>query len=291
METKENNRPTAETAARRHPEPARNGVWTSPSRSPDIDREIEQRLRKIGKNVKMPGFRPGKVPQKIIAQQYGDQARYEAVRRGPREDLRRSGEERPAARRRSAADQSEGRRGQEPAQVRGGFSRVYPEVKLNELKGVEIERANPRSRSGRTRQHARSAAQAARPLRARRSRRGERRPRDDRLHRQEGRRSLPGADRRPDLPPFVLGQAQMLPDFEKAIVGMKAGESKSFDMTVPGRLLLEGSRRPGSDLRPHRQGSARVDPARSRRRFCQGARRREWRPRQDARRNRSQPEA
>jgi trigger factor len=31
----------------------------------------------------------------------------------------------------------------------------------------------------------------------------------------------------------VLGAGRMLPDFEKAIVGMKAGETKSFDMTFP----------------------------------------------------------
>ena len=39
----------------------------------DLDREIEQRLRRISKNVKMPGFRPGKVPATIVKQQYGEQ--------------------------------------------------------------------------------------------------------------------------------------------------------------------------------------------------------------------------
>jgi trigger factor len=33
--------------------------------------------------------------------------------------------------------------------------------------------------------------------------------------------------------PFVLGAGRMLPDFEAAITGMKAGETKSFDMTFP----------------------------------------------------------
>ena len=32
---------------------------------------------------------------------------------------------------------------------------------------------------------------------------------------------------------LVLGVGRMLPDFEKAILGMKAGETKSFDMTFP----------------------------------------------------------
>ncbi len=33
--------------------------------------------------------------------------------------------------------------------------------------------------------------------------------------------------------PVVLGRGNMLPDFENAIVGMKTGETKSFDMTFP----------------------------------------------------------
>ena len=32
---------------------------------------------------------------------------------------------------------------------------------------------------------------------------------------------------------MVLGAGGMLPDFEAAIIGMKAGETKSFDMTFP----------------------------------------------------------
>ena len=45
----------------------------------DIDKEVEQRLRHIAKTVKMPGFRPGKVPMNMVAQQYGSQARSEAI--------------------------------------------------------------------------------------------------------------------------------------------------------------------------------------------------------------------
>ena len=45
----------------------------------DLDKEIDQQLRKIGKTVKMPGFRPGKVPANIVRQQYGVEARHEAL--------------------------------------------------------------------------------------------------------------------------------------------------------------------------------------------------------------------
>jgi|GEM_PF-7001679 len=45
----------------------------------DVEKEMDQRLKRISKNVKMPGFRPGKVPLNIVRQQYGDQARHEIL--------------------------------------------------------------------------------------------------------------------------------------------------------------------------------------------------------------------
>jgi trigger factor len=45
----------------------------------EIDREVEQRLRRLSRTVRMDGFRPGKVPLKIVAQQYGPQVRSEVI--------------------------------------------------------------------------------------------------------------------------------------------------------------------------------------------------------------------
>lgn len=44
-----------------------------------VDSEVENRIRSLGKKAKMPGFRPGKVPYKVLHQQYGDQVRSEVV--------------------------------------------------------------------------------------------------------------------------------------------------------------------------------------------------------------------
>src|SRR5258708_11285602 len=44
-----------------------------------IDRQVEQRLRKLSRTVRMDGFRPGKIPLKIGAQHYGPQVRSERV--------------------------------------------------------------------------------------------------------------------------------------------------------------------------------------------------------------------
>src|SRR5256886_15414025 len=45
----------------------------------EIEREVDTRLKKLARNVKMPGFRPGKVPLKLIAQTYGPQVRSEVL--------------------------------------------------------------------------------------------------------------------------------------------------------------------------------------------------------------------
>src|ERR687887_2554605 len=45
----------------------------------DIERQVDERLKKLARNIKMPGFRPGKVPMKIVAQTYGPQVRNEVL--------------------------------------------------------------------------------------------------------------------------------------------------------------------------------------------------------------------
>src|ERR671917_2444424 len=45
----------------------------------DIEKQVDARLRQLARNVKMPGFRPGKVPMKLVAQTYGPQVRNEVL--------------------------------------------------------------------------------------------------------------------------------------------------------------------------------------------------------------------
>ncbi|MCP2935758.1 trigger factor, partial [Salmonella enterica subsp. enterica serovar Typhimurium] len=44
----------------------------------DVEKNVAVRLARMARTVKMPGFRPGKVPMKIVEQQYSAQARSEA---------------------------------------------------------------------------------------------------------------------------------------------------------------------------------------------------------------------
>src|SRR3972149_5508922 len=45
----------------------------------EIDRRVDERLKKLAREARMPGFRPGKVPLKLVAQTYGPQVRNEVL--------------------------------------------------------------------------------------------------------------------------------------------------------------------------------------------------------------------
>ena len=47
--------------------------------SQEIEAEVENRLKKLARNVRMHGFRPGKVPYRLVQQQYGGQVRQEVL--------------------------------------------------------------------------------------------------------------------------------------------------------------------------------------------------------------------
>ena len=44
-----------------------------------IQSEVDTRLKKLARTVKMDGFRPGKVPMNVVAQRYGYSVHYEVM--------------------------------------------------------------------------------------------------------------------------------------------------------------------------------------------------------------------
>jgi trigger factor len=196
----------------------------------DLDKEIDQRLKRLAKNAKMPGFRPGKVPANIVKQQYGEQAHYEALNEAVE---RAFGETVKAQQLRVAGYPKIEPKGGENA-THMEFSavfEVYPEIKLGDLASVEIERAVLEV----------GAAELDSTIEVLRKQRVRYEPVDraaakgdqttiDFLGKKDG-EPFPGGQAKDYH--FVLGEGSMLPDFENAVTGLKAGESKSFDMTFP----------------------------------------------------------
>ena len=196
----------------------------------DLDKEIDQRLKRLGKNAKMPGFRPGKVPANIVKQQYGEQARHEALN----EALDRAfGEAVKTQQLRVAGYPSiEPKTSESTTHIEfTAVFEVYPEIKLGELKDVEIER--PVLEVG--------AAEMDNTLNVLRKQRVRYEPVDrvaakgdevtiDFLGKKDGE---PFQGGQANDYPFVLGEGSMLADFENAVTGLKAGEDKTFEMTFP----------------------------------------------------------
>src|SRR5574343_1240005 len=196
----------------------------------DVEKEMEQRLKRMGKSVKMSGFRPGKVPMNIVRQQYGDQARHEVLS----EELDRVFSQSVVEQKMRVA----GYPRIEPKVTEStthleftAIFEVYPEIALGDLSASAIER--PALEVG-----AAEVDQTLDILRKQRvSYQNADRPaaKDDRvvidfLGKKDGE---PFQGGQASDYPFVLGQGMMLPDFEKAVEGSSAGESKTFDMTFP----------------------------------------------------------
>ncbi len=196
----------------------------------DIDKEVENRLKRLARTVKMPGFRPGKVPMKIVAQSYGHQARSEAIgaaveksfgEKVREQNLRVAGS--PRIEPREAANE-------ETLEFSAVFE-VYPEVELGDLSSQKVERpvltvgdAEVEKTLDVLRKQRTTFAKVDRAAKE-----GDRVVIDF-VGRKDGEEFEGG--KAEDFP-FVIGAGSMLKDFETAVQGLSAGESKTFDMTFP----------------------------------------------------------
>jgi len=196
----------------------------------DVEKEMEQRLKRMGKNMKMPGFRPGKVPFSIVKQQHGNQARHEVLS----EELDRVFGQTVTAQKMRVA----GYPRIEP-KITGSTTHlefsaifeVYPEFTLGDTSTAEIERPVLEV----------SDAEIDKTLDILRKQRVSY-ENADRAAAIEDRVVIDFLGKKDGEPfqggqatdyPFVLGQGMMLPDFEKAVEGAKTGETKTFDLAFP----------------------------------------------------------
>ena len=196
----------------------------------EIDKDVEQRLRKMSKTVKMAGFRPGKVPFKLVQQQYGGQARSEAMGAAvervfgaavTEQKLRVAGYPRIEPKE-AANDQS--------FEFSAVFE-VYPEITLGDLSAQSVEKPLLEltdAEVDKTIEVLRKQRTTFLPAQ-RAAEKGDRlvidfNGRKDGVEFEGGKASDYG---------MVLGSGSMLPDFEAALEGMAAGTTKTFDVNFP----------------------------------------------------------
>lgn len=193
--------------------------------------EVATRLKKIGRTAKIAGFRPGKVPVKILEQHYGAQAHQEALG----DALQRSFAEAAQLNNLRVAGypQFEIRTNDLSADLieYSATFEVYPEVVMGDLSGEAVERlVYELTQADVDGTIATLRKQRAVFVPVDRAAQAEDQVRIDFVGRLDG-EIFQGGEAK-DYP-FVLGVGRMLPEFEAAVTGMKAGETRSFDMTFP----------------------------------------------------------
>ena len=198
----------------------------------DINAEVESRLKKLSRTVKADGFRPGKVPMSVVAQRYGYSVQYEVMNDKVGQAFNSAANEAQLR----VAGMPKITQKEEAPEGQLAFDatfEVYPEVKLGELASAEVERITSEVTDAaidRTveilRKQRRTFAQ--RPA-AEGAAEGDRVSIDF-----EGKiDGEPFAGGKAEGFQFLIGEGQMLEQFDKAVRGMKVGESKTFPLQFP----------------------------------------------------------
>ncbi len=192
----------------------------------------EARLAELGRQLKLPGFRPGKVPPKIVAQRYGQAVMSEVLERSLDDAARRVVADhglKPAARPRvDIVNWSEGADLEFTLNIE-----VLPEIAIPELSDIAVEKLVA----------AASEEEVARRLEeiARRHRRSE--PIEESRPAATGDILVVDFVGRIDGKPFKggtasdfeieVGGAGFIPGFTEGLVGLAPGESREIVVTFP----------------------------------------------------------
>ncbi|WP_438984883.1 trigger factor [Aequoribacter sp.] len=195
-----------------------------------IEDEVNKRLQQASKNVRLDGFRPGKVPFKVIRQRFGEGVRREVIGEVMGQTYQEAIMQeklRPA-----------GQPSIEPKQLDAGkdleyvaIFEVFPEVEARDLKETTVERHVAevtdedvdniieifRKQQGSMQEVERAAAEGDTVI-------------IDYLGKKDGEPFDGGAANDSSL---ELGSGRMIPGFEDGIVGLKAGDEKTLELSFP----------------------------------------------------------
>ena len=197
-----------------------------------IQSEVDARLKKLARTVKMDGFRPGKVPLSVVAQRYGYSVQYEVMNDKVGQAFSVAANE--AQLRVAGQPRISEKEGAPEGQLTfDAVFEVFPEVKIADLATAEVERATANV----------DAAAIDRTIEILRKQRRSFAQKSLTEGAAEGDRvtcdfegkidgELFEGGKASDFQ-FLVGEGQMLKEFEEAVPGMKVGESKTFPLSFP----------------------------------------------------------
>jgi len=198
----------------------------------DIGQEVDARLKRLSRTVKADGFRPGKVPMSVVAQRYGYSVQYEVVNDRVGKAFADAASE---AKLRVAGTPRISQR-EEAAQGHLAFDatfEVYPEVRISDLSGVEVERVSTEVTDAAVDRTIEILRKQRRTFAQRPAAEGA--AETDRVTIDfEGKiDGEPFAGGKAEAFQFIIGEGQMLEQFDLAVRGMRVGESKTFPLQFP----------------------------------------------------------
>lgn len=201
----------------------------------DIAKKREERLKEVGKTVKLPGFRPGKVPMKMLEQKYGRAVMGEVLEAVVNESTAKM-----------LADKKLKPAMQPKIEVKGEFDEgkdltfkveleVLPQVSVKDLKGLKLEKPVVKvdqKQIDETLERIAAQHKDSKPIEdARAAKKGDiaiitfhgRTKDDNKAH--EGMHAH-------DVK-LELGSGQFIPGFEEQLTGKKAGDKVEVNVTFP----------------------------------------------------------
>jgi trigger factor len=197
-----------------------------------VESEVQSRLKKLARTIKMDGFRPGKVPMNVVSQRYGYSVHYEVMNDKVGEAFFNAANE---AKLRVAGHPriSESEASPEGEMAFDAVFEVYPDVKIGDLSAAEVEKISAEVTD--------SAIDKTVDILRKQRRTFSQRPHDAAA--QDGDRVTVDFEGKIDGEvfaggkaedfQFIIGDGQMLKEFEEATRGMKSGESKTFQLAFP----------------------------------------------------------
>ena len=198
--------------------------------SDEVGQEIEKRLKNVSRQAKIPGFRPGKAPRSVIEKRYSNQVTSEVISDAIHSSYQEALMEQKIA--------PAGLVSIEPTPYEAGNDlqyvatiELFPEIPSTTLEGKTIEKPVCEV----------SESDVDRTLEDLRKRNANYEDKDGPAETGDqvtidfdgkiNGESFAGGTAN-DFP-FVLGEGQMLEEFDTALVGAKAGESKTVAFTFP----------------------------------------------------------
>ena len=194
-----------------------------------INQQIDSRLKSVGKTAKLKGFRPGKVPAKIIKQRYGRQVREEVVGEVLQKSYAQAITEqglKPAGQPKIEAEDENGK-----TFLFTATFEVMPEIELKDLEKIKTDKINVSIQDDEIDEMILNLRKQKAVWKKvdRKSGNGDRvvidfegKIKGDSFSGGEGKEF-----------PVILGSGQMLPDFEKGLIGVSTGDEKSFKVKFP----------------------------------------------------------